>query len=154
MTSTRLASPHDLPRLADLLGELFALEHEFAPDRTAQMRGLAMVLDLGEAARIVVAEKGGRPVGMAVLHYMVSTHLGRRVALLEDVVVARSERGRGVGRHLMAAVIETARADGAHRITLLTDPDNTAARTFYESFGFARSGMVAYRRMLERSLTA
>ncbi|MBY0225637.1 MAG: GNAT family N-acetyltransferase [Hyphomicrobium sp.] len=153
MSGTRLAIRSDIPRLAELLGELFSQEREFAPDRTAQTRGLALLFDRGDSARIVVAEAAGDVVGMGVLHYSVSTYLGAKVAMLEDVIVADSLRGKGVGKRLMAAIIAQARFDGAQRLTLLTDNDNLSARHFYESFGFTRSTMLPYRLMLPTTLT-
>lgn len=153
MSGTRLATHGDIPRLADLLAELFSQEREFAPDRTAQTRGLLLLLDRQDSVRVVVAETSGEVVGMGVLHYSVSTYLGAKVATLEDVVVTGSQRRNGTGKRLMAAIIAQARSDGAQRITLLTDNDNLPARGFYESFGFVRSTMLPYRLMLPSTLT-
>lgn len=154
MISIRMAAGADIPALAELLSDLFAQEREFSPDRTAQIRGLTLLLERGVDARIMLAEREGRIVGMGVLHYTVSTYLGAKVAMLEDVIVAAGERGRGTGKRLMAGIIEQARTDGARRITLLADQDNTAARSFYESFGFCRSTMIPHRLMLAPSLSA
>lgn len=154
MPTIRLARPADAPVLATLLGELFAQEREFAPDRSAQLRGLSLIFDQGDAVRIVVAEVGGEVIGMGALHYLVSTYLGAKVAMLEDVVVTASRRGTGIGKALMAGLIEQARTDGCQRITLLTDHDNETGQAFYQSFGFSRSTMLPYRLMLARSLTA
>ena len=154
MPTIRLADHDDVPALANLLGELFAQEHEFAPERTVQARGLRMLLDQGNAVRVLAAEQDGRVVGMGILHYAVSTALGCRVANLEDVIVTKSARGKGIGKILMAGIIERARADGVQRITLLTDHDNTVGQAFYRSFGFTRSTMIPFRRMLAHSLTA
>jgi N-acetylglutamate synthase-like GNAT family acetyltransferase len=154
MIFIRVATEADIPALADLLGVLFAQEREFSPDRTAQTRGLTLLFERGEAVRIMVAEHSGQIVGMGVLHYSVSTYLGAKVAMLEDVIVAAGERGRGTGKRLMAGIIEQARSDGARRITLLADHDNTTARSFYESFGFARSTMIPHRLMLAPTLSA
>lgn len=154
MPTIRNATHADIGPLADLLGELFAQEREFAPDRTQQIRGLTQLLDRGDSVRIVLAELNGRPIAMGVLHYTISTYLGCPVAMLEDVIVTAAHRGRGVGQRLMAAIIEQARADKIARITLLTDHDNTAAQDFYAGFGFTRSTMVPFRLMLTQSLTA
>jgi ribosomal protein S18 acetylase RimI-like enzyme len=72
---------------------------------------------------------------MVSLLYTVSTYLGGRVALLENMVVDPARRGRGYGRELLRSAIEHAQKAGCRRITLLTDEDNAAARTFYEGFG-------------------
>jgi ribosomal protein S18 acetylase RimI-like enzyme len=154
MVCIRLATAADLPALADLLGELFAQEREFSPDRTAQMRGLVLLLERGDAVRIMVAEHCSRVVGMGILHTGVSTYLGAKVGMLEDVIVTAAHRGDGIGRRLLAGIIEQARADGLQRITLLTDHDNVAGQTFYEGFGFTRSTMLPYRLMLAQSATA
>ena len=150
----RDAQLSDIPALAALLGELLQQEHEFTADLVTQARGLELLLARQDQARIIVAESGGRIIVMAALHYTISTALGARVATLEDVIVTSSARGDGVGTRLMSHVIETARADGAVRITLLTDHDNHAAQHFYRAHGFTKSTMVPYRRLLVRSETA
>jgi len=153
MICIRLATRADLSVLADLLGELFAQEREFSPDRTAQMRGLDLLFDRGDWVRIMVADIDGEVVGMGILHLGVSTYLGAKVAMLEDVIVAPAQRGVGLGKRLLAGLIEQARRDGVQRITLLTDHDNGAGRAFYESYGFTRSTMLPYRLMLAASAT-
>ena len=79
------------------------------------------------------------------LLYTVSTALGARVALLEDMVVAPDARGAGVGSALLAHAISFARKQGCRRITLLTDGANDAAQRFYARQGFGPSSMVPMR---------
>ncbi len=90
---------------------------------------------------------------MGVLHIGISTVLGAKVAMLEDVIVTAAHRGTGTGKRLMAGLIEQARADGVQRITLLTDHDNVAGQAFYEGFGFEKSTMLPYRLMLSPTAT-
>ncbi len=73
--------------------------------------------------------------------------LGGRVAILEDMIVDREARGRGLGARLMTEAIRVCQADGCLRITLLTDGDNAAARRFYRRFDLEYSPMVALRRV-------
>ncbi len=82
---------------------------------------------------------------MVNLLYTVSTFLGGRVALLEDMVVDPARRGAGHGHELLRSAIEPARKTGCRRITLLADEDNVAARIFYEGFGFTASSMRPFR---------
>lgn len=152
MIAIRTATHDDIPALVRLLGQLFAQEAEFHPDDRAQARGLAAILADARIGSILIAEHGDKPVGMANLLYTVSTALGGRVAILEDMVIDEECRGAGFGRALLAAAIERARADGCLRITLLTDTDNARAQRLYGSFGFKRSAMVPFRLMLERTL--
>jgi amino-acid N-acetyltransferase len=55
-------------------------------------------------------------------------------ALLRSLVVSSERRGCGLGRRLVGAVEDTARASGVTALYLLT----TNAAEFFESFGFRR----------------
>lgn len=139
------ANLSDIPALCELLELLFTQEADFKPDREAQSRGLSRIIGNPEIGLIVVARQGGRVVGMANLLYTVSTALGDRVALLEDMVVSPNARGSGVGSRLLEHAIQLARLNGCKRITLLTDHDNEAAQRFYQRRGFDLSAMVPLR---------
>jgi GNAT superfamily N-acetyltransferase len=148
MSEIRLAGLDDIPQLAALLGELFAQEIEFTPDRARQVEGLGRIIADASVGKILVGIQAGRAVGMVNLLYTVSTALGGRVAILEDMVVDPGARGRGLGSRLLDEAIRTCRADGCLRVTLLTDGDNSDAQRFYLRHGFERSTMVALRRLL------
>jgi ribosomal protein S18 acetylase RimI-like enzyme len=45
----------------------------------------------------------------------------------------------------MSYVLEQARSEGALRVMLLTDDDNTHAQALYRKLGFAPSSMLAMR---------
>ena len=55
-------------------------------------------------------------------------------------MVARDYRRRGVGRALLEAAVEWARASGASKLELHVFPHNQGAIKLYESFGFEREG--------------
>ena len=65
---------------------------------------------------------------------------------LQDLFVAEAARGRGLGRALIAAVEETARAAGASRIHWLTHETNADARALYDKLA-ERSGFIQYRKL-------
>lgn len=144
----RPALPADIPALCQLLDQLFAQEAEFTPDRAAQQRGLAAIIDDPAVGAILVAVEGEQIVAMVNLLYTISTALGARVALLEDMVVDAGARGTGVGSTLLEYAIGHARDSGCQRITLLTDGDNVAAQRFYRRHGFGPSPMIPLRRAL------
>lgn len=139
------ATSADIPALCELLHDLFTQETEFAPDAEAQQRGLRMIIDNPDAGVILVAHQGGRVVAMVNLLYTISSALGERVALLEDMVVAPAQRGVGIGSKLLATAVSFARQQDCRRITLLTDADNEAAQRFYRRHGFVLSPMVPMR---------
>lgn len=141
----RPATAADIPALCGLLAVLFTQEAEFSPDAEAQARGLARIIADPQTGAILVARREGEAIGMANVLYTVSTALGERVALLEDMVVAPAARGQGVGSGLLRAAIAHARSAGCRRVTLLTDAGNEAAQRFYAQHGFTASGMVPLR---------
>jgi GNAT superfamily N-acetyltransferase len=140
------ATPLDLVALADLLAELFSLESDFRPERARQLAGLRLILDNPELGRLFVLRMQDRVVGMANALVTVSTAEGGRVLLLEDVIVQRDCRGRGLGKRLVEHVLAWAAAQGMTRVTLLADRDNAAALGFYRHLGFTDSQMQVLRR--------
>lgn len=140
------ATAEDLPKLAELLAELFTLESDFKPDRDKQIRGLRAILDEPELGKLFVLRVEGKVAGMANALFTISTAEGGRALLLEDVIVAAEYRGQGLGRRLVEHVLEWARKRGIVRITLLADRDNQAALEFYHRLGFTDSHMVVMRK--------
>lgn len=138
----------DLPALSPLLTLLFSQEHEFTPEAAAQQRGLTAILQQPDTGRILVARSNREVIAMVSLLFSISTALGGRVALLEDMVVQPSQRGLGIGSQLLAYALEFARTHQVLRITLLTDHDNAAAQHLYRQHGFQQSGMQAWRLIL------
>ncbi|MGA7178021.1 MAG: GNAT family N-acetyltransferase [Thiobacillaceae bacterium] len=142
------ATIHDLPAMADLLAELFALEADFQPDRKKQLAGLKLILDNPARGRLFALRVDGNIAGMANALITVSTAEGGRVLLLEDVIVKAEYRGVGYGQQLVEYVLVWAHEAGMSRVTLLSDKDNTSALGFYKRLGFQPSAMTVLRRKL------
>jgi ribosomal protein S18 acetylase RimI-like enzyme len=139
------ANSLDIPTLCGLLNVLFSQEADFKANYEAQSRGLSEIISDPQIGLILVARLGGQVVGMVNLLYTISTALGGRVALLEDMIVSPEARGSGVGSQLLKQAIEHARANGCKRITLLTDETNDLAQHFYQQHGFSFSAMIPLR---------
>lgn len=82
--------------------------------------------------RVAVFERDGELVGMAVI-----VDLGR-YALLEDIVIKRQSRGRGVGRNFVRWIFRELREAGKRSVFLESGGRNTAAHRFFEKQGFRR----------------
>ena len=141
----------ELPQLVELLGILFAQEHEISPDARKQRRGLRLILKSPAIGRIYVARDGARVLGMVSILRSISTAEGGPVGLLEDLVVRPECRGEGLGARLLAYAIAQSRAAGLLRLILLTDGDNFGAQRLYARAGFARSQMLPMRLRFRRS---
>ncbi len=145
MSTLGSAARSDIPRLVELLGELFSHEREFSPDPDKQREALEAILADRSRGRIFVAREGSELVGMASLLYTISTAEGGKAALFEDLIVDPQHRRKGVGGKLVNYVIQQARAEGVLRITLLTDLENDTALGLYRKLGFVDSPMQPMR---------
>jgi GNAT superfamily N-acetyltransferase len=145
-----IATTNDISKLCTLLDSLFDQEADFAPDKQAQTKGLSAIINSNETGDILVArDAAGEIVGMVNLLFTVSTALGGRVAILEDLVVSCHRRGQGIGSRLINSARKHALERGCLRITLLTDTDNIKAHGFYKKHGFNQSSMITFRMLLD-----
>jgi GNAT superfamily N-acetyltransferase len=145
MIDCSVARKEDLDQLVALLGILFSQEAELSPDPRRQRRALEAILGDPARATIYVAREAGRVIGMAALHYGISTAEGGKAAWLEDMCVLPEARGRGVGPGLLRYVLDDARRQAVLRVSLLTDADNHRAQGLYRKLGFRPSSMLAMR---------
>jgi len=149
LIAIREATQNDVLALCGLLKVLFSGEREFIANVDIQKCALEMILSEPQSGKIFVAQNDGEIIGMVSLLFTISTALGGKVALLEDMIIAPDFQGKGVGKRLLAHAITEAKNLTCKRITLLSDTDNLNAHRFYEQFGFKYSPMLPMRLLLE-----
>lgn len=76
---------------------------------------------------------------LLVMHNL--AHRGAPSAIVEDVVVAQHQQGRGIGRQMMAHAMQQARDAGCYKLALSSNARRAGAHAFYESLGFAQHGL-------------
>ena len=121
-----------------------AMDH---PSGEAAMRRRMALLAGRDEYRTLVAERGGRVVGLAALAWgwtIVDDEPQPRVVALS---VAPEERGRGTGAALMAAAEAWARERGAATLRLTTAARRKRAHRFYEGLGYERTGFRYVKRL-------
>ena len=137
----RPAVADDAPELAALLAHLgYPADAASLPDRLLRLRAG------GDDAFVAVID--GETAGLATVHSRTVLHVARPVAQLTALVVPPELRGRGVGRALVAAAEQWARAQGADRLVVTTALHRADAPRFYERLGFEHTGR-RYVRTLE-----
>ncbi|MCF6187311.1 MAG: GNAT family N-acetyltransferase [Desulfobulbaceae bacterium] len=142
----RRAQPADMEFLLHLLRSLFSIEKDFTFNPVRQRAGLAMML-VGDRAILLVAEKETRVIGMCCGQLMVSTAEGGLSLLVEDVVVDRPWRNKGVGTALLTALQDWATKNNVLRLQLLADRSNTAALKFYHTLKWRKTELIClYKR--------
>ena len=122
---TRLLGPRDIDILDRCADDVF--------DKTISRRFAAEFL--GDARHhVVVAIEDNVVIGMATgVHYV---HPDKAPQLfINEVGVASSHRGRGIGRELLDKLVHRAVELGCTEAWVLTDRENIAARRLYESAG-------------------
>ncbi len=103
--------------------------------------------DPAEPVHALVAEEGGRIVGLAHYLFHRSTTRLADVCYLQDLFTLPALRGRGIGRRLIDAVAEAARAKGCSRVYWQTRSDNAAGRVLYDKVA-AHHGFIVYSKEL------
>lgn len=137
----RAATLGDIPRLVELLGELFSMEADFSAEPEKQSAGLKKLID-SPVAQVFVVESEGRVVGMCSVQILISTAAGKEIGSVEDVIIDADYRGKGFGSELLQALEEFATKNGLARLQLQADKDNLAAIEFYVKHGWETTHLV------------
>ena len=104
----------------------------------------ARIFDPLEPVHAVVAERDGELIGFSHYLFQRSTWLINPQCYLQDLYVGEAERGGGVGRALIGAVVAAAKDAGAARVFWNTHETNAVARRLYDAVA-ERSGFIQYR---------
>jgi ribosomal protein S18 acetylase RimI-like enzyme len=122
---------------AEAVGRLmhdFNAEFDEPTPEPAQIAERIRELLAGGDTAILLAGSG--PDGLAILRFRLAITTPGLECYLAELYVVPARRGHGLGRALMNAAIDEARARGADYMDLGTSEDDVAARALYESLGF------------------
>lgn len=103
--------------------------------------------DRDEPVHALVAELNGNLVGLAHYIFHRSTLACGPSCYMQDLFTVPAARGEGVGRALIEAVYERARAAGSPRVYWQTHESNETAMRLYDQVA-QRSGFVVYAKAL------
>jgi ribosomal protein S18 acetylase RimI-like enzyme len=128
------------PAEAELLFGLAKSAFETAPGWT-DARVLAALTD----DVVFVAREDGMQAGYVAL----AANAGEGL-VIEQLLVAPGHERRGVGRRLLAHAEGYAIAQGAPNLLIVAEPDNRAARGFYQRSGFVPVARELFELVLPR----
>jgi ribosomal protein S18 acetylase RimI-like enzyme len=132
--TVRAAEPTDAETVGRLLHDF---NEEFNDPTPGPARLGERVRELLAGGEITVLLGGAGPDGLAVLRFRPAIWTEALECYLAELYVVPERRGLGLGRALLQAAIECARARGAGHMDLGTGENDVAARALYESLGFS-----------------
>ena len=147
----RRATTADLPRILEIYNASILTTTTWS-DRPQTLAERAAWFEerTNRADGVLVADEGAddehgggvEVVGFAAYGEFRDTSLwpGYRFTVESTVHVADGHQGRGVGRALMAALVDHAAARGLHVMVSAVDAENTASVDFHRSIGFVEVG--------------
>jgi GNAT superfamily N-acetyltransferase len=135
----------DLPELLPLL-RAYCDFYEVAPtDDDLLAMSTALLFDPAHHGVQLLARDGdGEAVGFATVLWSWQTLNAAPAAVLNDLYVVPSARGRGLAEALIAACAELARAHGAPELVWQTALDNHRAQAVYDRIGAQPSRWLDY----------
>ncbi|MGE9295902.1 MAG: N-acetyltransferase family protein [Puniceicoccales bacterium] len=150
----RRGQPGDFQAVRELDRELIAYDRQFDPSLDPEWSQSSEAMEFFEERLAgqgvaLVAEFEGHLVG-CLLGAMTECASYRQtvvMAEMETLFIRGEARGTGVGKRLVGAFADWAKAEGAERITIRVSAANRDALRFYEREGFA-----AYDIVMERGL--
>jgi L-amino acid N-acyltransferase YncA len=147
--AVRFASLDDAPAICTIYNQgiedrLATLETELR-DSDERRRWLG---SRGPRHPVVVAESGTQVIAWASLNSFNPRQCYDHVADI-SVYVERSWRGKGVGRMLLARLLELGRSVGFHKLVLACFPTNKPGGALYERMGFVPVGVYREQGLLD-----
>jgi ribosomal protein S18 acetylase RimI-like enzyme len=136
----RTCTAADLPAVETLLRQLTEVAHGEQGFSQDHLRRLLAEMDTAPNVyvnRVAVLDQ--QVVGfLAAVFYKTLFHEGG-TCLINELVVDRSVRGRGIGEQLVDDIVQQARQRGMDEVEVGTEQDNLRAVQFYRKCGFNQS---------------
>jgi len=145
----RKANKSDLPIIIELMKELIeAMDDVEGFDIDIVSENCHSLLN-DVNSNIMVAEIDGHTVGV-VKYSARRTFLHSGLSgLIDELVVTKDYRGKGIGKQLIFAVIERCEQLGCCEVELTTEYTNTNAIEFYKKCGFVERGPLFEKELCE-----
>jgi L-amino acid N-acyltransferase YncA len=142
-TAIRDATPADLPAIVDILNVAVATTTVYSErPYTLADREVWLAARRDRGFPVLVAEADGVFAGFGTYgDFRDSIALpGYRTTVEHSVYVSDGARGTGVGRALVEALLDRARAAGVHVMVGAIDAENEASIAFHARLGFVEVG--------------
>jgi para-aminobenzoate synthetase len=147
----REAGADDVSAAAAAVGKLLAELGGEAPSAAELETATRVLVEQPEAGALLVAEAGGTIVGVLAASWLHAIHVPGRYGVIQDLWVDPEWRSRAIGRDLVEAFVEVARAQGAARLEVGLPKDSferiRATEAFYLANDFVSLGVRMRRKL-------
>lgn len=141
----RQATLEDIPSLYHLMRSYIVDFYKRPEPDEVELKGLIRhLLDHPESGLQFVAEENGELLGFSTLYFTFSTLSVKRQAILNDLYVVDTARGKKIGEKLFQINVEYIREHGFSSMTWETAKDNFVAQSLYNKMGGTLSEWLVY----------
>jgi phosphinothricin acetyltransferase len=137
MLTIRPAIETDLPTLLEIYNDIIlhtTAVYDYEP-HTLDMRKTWYKAKVDGNYPVFVADDAGRPVGFSSFGPF-RAWAAYQFTVENSIYVAADQRGKGIGRALLAPLIGAARERGLHALIAGIDATNAVSQQLHASFGF------------------
>jgi GNAT superfamily N-acetyltransferase len=129
------AGARDEALVLELMREFYAVEH-LPFDEAVARRALGELWADPRLGLVLLLHDDADPIGYLVLAYGFSLEFHGRDALVDELYVRESHRGRGAGAAALGRVEEICAAEGVRAVHLEVDHVNHRAKALYLRHGY------------------
>ena len=130
----RKGTAKDLTQVFELVKELAEYEKALHEVENSVERMTEDAFGQKPIFEFFVAEDNDKIEGTAIFYYRYSTWKGKAI-FLEDLVVRKEKRGAGIGKKLLDAIVQEAKAVDARQVMWQVLDWNEPAIKFYKKLG-------------------
>ena|SRR6476620_5544779 len=139
----RIATLNDIPAILEIVN--YSILHTTA-NYNYEIQTIEMQTKWYEEKRVknfpvIVADLDGRAIGFGT-YGIFREKIGYQFTVEHSVYVADQYTGKGIGKLLLKALIDLAKAQGFHAMIGGIDADNTGSIAFHKKFGFVEKGIL------------
>lgn len=146
--SIRKVKESDLPIIEKLSIELIeSMDNKEGIDRNMVVENCRNLLN-DVNSYLLVAEMDRTVIGFINFTIRKTLLHSAPSGLIDELVVTRNYRGKGVGKQLIYAAIELCKQLGCCEVEASTEFTNTNAREFYKNCGFKERGVILEKDLL------
>jgi GNAT superfamily N-acetyltransferase len=140
----RGAAGEDVAKVAAAVAELLVELGGTPPDAAAMQAATRALIANRDAGTVLVADAAGALVGVLAASWQTAIHVPGRYALIQDLWVHPTSRGKAIGAALLAALFELAREARIERVEVGLPRESfaglAATEAFYRQNGFTAQG--------------